>query len=206
MTRGTFIAVSGGEGSGKTSVLEALQARHPSFVMTREPGATPVGSAIRGVLLDHADLDPKPLTELFLFFADRAEHLEVVVEPSLAKGRTVVSDRYWMDTYAYQWHAAMGMKDDRAFRSLVEHAGFRDPDLWIWLDVDPKVGLTRRRGTGLFNRLDRKAVSFHRKVREGYGRLYRTAKFPKVRVDANQPFDSVVDAVERGIMKWCKKA
>ncbi len=206
MARGKLIAISGGEGSGKTSVIAALKGRHPEYCITREPGGTPVGEAIRGILLDQKDLDPAPLTELFLFFADRAEHLAKVVEPLLAQGKTVVTDRYWMDTYAYQWWTEMRQKNDRAFNAFVKNFGFREPDLWIWLDVDPKEGLTRRRGTGLFNRLDRKDLAFHTSVREGFRRLRATSTFPTVRIDSSKPLDAVVDAVDRVILQRLKRS
>lgn len=205
MARGKLIAISGGEGSGKTSVIAELKRRHPALVVTREPGATPVGEAIRSILLDQQELDPAPLTELFLFFADRAEHLTKVVEPSLARGKNVVTDRYWMDTYAYQWWAEMRQKNGKAFNALVEHFGFRKPDLWVWLDVDPKVGLTRRRGTGLFNRLDRKHLAFHRNVREGFKRLYRKAQFPKAHIDSGRPLGAVIAAVELALGKHLRR-
>lgn len=200
MTRGRLIAISGGEGSGKTSVIAALRERHPNLCITREPGGTPVGAAIRQILLDRAELDPRPLTELLLFFADRAEHCERVLEPSLRKGKRVLTDRYWMDSFAYQWYATMGNTNLRAFLSLVKEFSFTRPTRWIWLDVDPAVGLSRRRGTGLFNRLDRRQLAFHTKVREGYRRLYSAATFPKTRIDANRPFIDVLADAERAII------
>ncbi len=197
-SRGRFLVLSGGEGSGKTTLIERLHADHPEFVVTREPGGTAVGARIREILLDDAHLDPQPQTELFLFFADRAEHVTTVLRPALEAGQTVITDRYWMDTYAYQWRAAMQQSDDAPFMTLVNLFHFPIPDRWIWLDVEPAVGMTRRRGTTLFNRIDARALAFHERVREGYARLASRAPFPVDRIDANRTPDEVyADVVAR---------
>ncbi|MFH0829041.1 MAG: dTMP kinase [Candidatus Kerfeldbacteria bacterium] len=202
MRKGKFIAVSGGEGSGKTSLFTFLKKSYPEAIFTREPGGTPVGAAIRDILLDRHELDPTPEAELFLFFADRAEHINTVVAPSTKLGKHVFSDRYWMDTFAYQWWASMKRTDINAFMQLILAAGFPDPDLLIWLDIDPKVGITRRFGTGLFNRIDVKTLAFHRRVREGFTQLVRTVKFPYVRIDASKSFDEVRADVQQSLQKF----
>lgn len=185
MPRGRLIAISGGEGSGKTSVVAALKNYEPDFVYTREPGGTPVGVAIREILLNRTTLNPRPETELLLFSADRAEHVATVVRPALARDATVVTDRYWPDTFAYQWWASLQREDPRPFLDLMDRFEFPRPDLWIWLDVDPSVGLTRRRGAGDVNRIDAKALAFHARVREGFARLHRLQIFPAVRIDTS---------------------
>lgn len=202
MKQGRFIIVSGGEGSGKTSLFTFLKKSYPEAVFTREPGGTPVGVAIRDILLNRHELDPTPEAELFLFFADRAEHVKTVIAPSLQSGKHVFSDRYWMDTFAYQWWAAMKRTDTNAFMQLILAAGFPDPDLLIWLDIDPKVGIARRFGTGLFNRIDAKTLAFHRRVREGFARLVRTVKFPYVRIDASKSLDTIRADVRQALQKY----
>lgn len=199
MPHGRFIAISGGEGSGKTTVVTRLTERFEDFVYTREPGGTPVGVAIREVLLQRDSLNPQPETELLLFWADRAEHVATVVQPALAGGATVVTDRYWMDSFAYQWWASLKREDPKPFLRLVDQFGFPYPDLWIWLDVDPTIGLARRRGTAEYNRMDAKSLDFHRAVRKGFSRLAAVARFPVQRIDTSQPLERVVEEVAAAI-------
>lgn len=202
MPPGRFIVFSGGEGSGKTTVLDAMMKEFPDALRTKEPGGTPVGQAIRRILLDAHHLEPQPMTELFLFFADRAEHVATVVHPALAQGRTVMSDRYWMETYAYEWSAGMDRHDPKQFLELIQWAGFPAPDLWLWFDIDPAVGLQRRQATGQVDRIDAKALSYHERVRTGFRDLYESRLlFPAVRIDASQPVAKVIADVQATIMQ-----
>lgn len=205
--RGVFIVLSGGEGSGKSSVLKAIQPTFPEAVFTREPGGTAVGAKIRAILLDHGD-DPSPWTDLFLFFADRAQHVAEVVQPALQAGKVVFSDRYLPDTYAYQWFAAMGQRDPAVFLQLANAAAFPMPDLWLWLDVDPQEGLRRRRGTDKQDRMDRKDLAFHTSVREGFASLLTIDPWKRIgrRIDANQSFAAVVADVADSLQAFMRRA
>jgi dTMP kinase len=100
-TASHYICLSGGEGSGKTTVLERIRADFPSACMVREPGGTPFGVTMRTAILDRQYV-PNPWTELFLFMADRMEVHERLIRPALASGQTVISDRCWIETLVYQ--------------------------------------------------------------------------------------------------------
>ncbi len=170
-----FIVVEGGEGSGKSTVLDRLR-KDPEFsrlVYTREPGGTEIGERIRAILKDPS-LHPKVWTELFLFMAARSQLVEEVIRPKLASGQIVISDRYIYSTYAYQWFAGRGEKPPVDLMQLAEKAGMPTPGLLLWLDIDPTVGLTRRQQTEVIDRIDAQELAFHQRVREGFTFLFTT--------------------------------
>lgn len=181
--RPLFITFEGGEGAGKTTqilhVAAFLSARGRSCLLTREPGGTEIGKKIRALLLDPDHAAMAPLTELLLYMADRAEHIERVIRPALAQGRTVLCDRFFDATVVYQG-AARGLSMEWA-ESLHEivFPGVR-PDLTLLLDLPPELGLSRARRqmekggrAAREGRFENEDLSFHRRVREGYLELAR---------------------------------
>lgn len=199
MSEGKFIVFSGGEGSGKSTVLARLAEEYPQIIATREPGGTPLGTQLRGLLLNDPSAQPDPMAELMLFMADRAEHIAKVIRPALASGLIVITDRHWQDTFAYQWYAKMGRSDRREF------GGYMDPawpqPIWVWFDVEPKVGLQRRHATGEVNRFDAADLTFHTRVREGFKLLYHP-EFYGIRIDANQSPDEVYANVKAALATY----
>lgn len=184
-----FVTFEGTEGSGKSTALrgvaEALRARGLRVCESREPGAGPVGLAIRKVLLEGENLDP--WCELFLFLADRANHVASVIRPALARGEVVLCDRHADSTVAYQGHArGLPVEKLRELNALAT-GGIR-PDMTILLDLEPSIGLAR---LGERDRLDREPLDFHERVRAGF--LAEQAADPgRFRiVDASQSPDRV---------------
>lgn len=174
--RGRFIVLEGGEGAGKTGAIAALRAafaaRGLELTATREPGGTPEGAALRGLLLSRSAHDWTSTAELLLMTADRAQHVERVVMPALSAGRTVVSDRYVGSTLAYQG-AGRGLDTDLVLD--LHRRAVRDlwPDLMIVLDVPPEVGLARskaRLGLGAIDegRFEGLDLGFHHRVRQSF--------------------------------------
>ncbi|MEE4298394.1 MAG: dTMP kinase, partial [Pseudomonadales bacterium] len=146
--RGRFLSLEGGEGAGKSTNLEHvvafLERRGLSVEVTREPGGTALAEEIRTLLLAPRSEPPAPLTELLLVFAARAQHLAERIEPALAAGRWVVCDRFTDATFAYQGGGRqLGSGPIETLAELV-HAG-RWPDLTLYLDVPPELGLARAR-------------------------------------------------------------
>jgi dTMP kinase len=183
---GRFIVFEGGEGSGKSTAAKAvvrrLEASGREVVLTREPGGTPVGERVRALL--HEELTP--WAEAFAFLVARAQLVETVIRPALARGAVVICDRYAASTFAYQGYAR-GL-DLAALRAANAAAtGGLEPDLTVFLDIDPAVGVARKHGESEAIRTGREALDFHRRVRQGYLALMAEAPAGSwVRVDASR--------------------
>lgn len=173
-----FISLEGGEGAGKTTQIVHLAAyladRGLKTILTREPGGTAIGKRIRAVLLDPHHSGMAPETELLLYMADRAEHVQAVIRPALAAGTTVLCDRFFDATLVYQG-AARGLTAEWIARlhDLV-FAGLK-PDLTLLLDLPPEAGLARARRqlergvrSSRESRFEEEALAFHQRVRTGY--------------------------------------
>lgn len=201
---GKFITIEGGEGAGKSTVIaslrEALQARGHEVVLTREPGGTPSGEAIRALLLDPAHTLAAE-TELLLMFAARAQLVRELIRPSLTRGAFVVSDRFTDASFAYQG-GGRGIEMGRIAELERWAAGIK-PDLTFLLDVGVEQGLARARSRGGEpDRIEREHNGFFERVRATY--LVRAAAEPRrFRViDAGQPAEAVVAAVRVALDDW----
>ncbi|QTA91951.1 dTMP kinase [Desulfonema magnum] len=178
-----FITFEGTEGAGKTTqirhISEFLQNKGYHCVMTREPGSTKIGKKIRTILLDPDNNDMDSLTELLLYMADRVQHINKVVIPSLSEGKTVLCDRYSDATLVYQGFAR-GINIElikKLHRLILDDL---KPDMTFLLDLPPEIGLSRawkqiENGirTKLETRFEKETLAFHKKVREGYLALAR---------------------------------
>jgi dTMP kinase len=184
-----FITLEGPEGSGKTSQLvplaEYLRGQGRTVVTTREPGGTSIGDQVRSVLTNVQNTAMHPRTEILLFLAARAQHVEELIRPALSRGEIVICDRYADSTLAYQGYGH-GIDLDLLRRLLDFSTGGLQPDLTLLLDVDAETGLQRRRVGGDWNRLDAYSLAFHQRVRQGYLKL--AAESPKrwVVIDASR--------------------
>ncbi len=196
---GLFIVFEGIEGSGKTLQLKLLarylRKKGIKPLVTREPGGTRLGEGIRRLLLK--DGNPSPRAELFLYLADRAQHVKEVIRPALRGGRMVLCDRYYFSTLAYQGYAR-GL--DLAF---VEEAndraieGFK-PHLVVLLDLPVRVALERIRGRSL-DRMEQEAFSFHERVREGFWAQARREPDLFLVIDGTRMPEEVFQEVLKGV-------
>lgn len=163
--RGVFIALEGGEGSGKSTQAALLEAWLVGLghrvLLTREPGGTDVGAALRNLLLDPATGALAPRTEVLVYAADKAEHVDTVILPALRDGQVVITDRYVDSTLAYQGAGRAVDADDLEWIARWATAGLR-PHLTVVLDVDPAVGLRR---AGEPDRIESEPLAFHERVR-----------------------------------------
>lgn len=177
-SRGVFITVEGGEGSGKSCLITALSSWMTSsslpYVVTREPGGTPIGEKIRELFLGANSMEP--LTETLLLLAARVEHVSTVVEPALKKGQIVLCDRYVDSTMAYQGFGR-GMDSNLLWKLATEVAPLL-PDLTLYLDIPCTIGFQRVHGRQQErrDRLEAEEFSFHERVRAGF--LAMAAKSP----------------------------
>ena len=189
MSRGRFIAVEGGEGSGKTTCVRRLKEIVPSgsVVFTREPGGTPLAEEVRRILLMSTE-ERSVRTEFLLFSAVRSEHLERVVALALEQGIHVVTDRFDMSSWAYQV-CRNGLLRKLFFDIREVWAGVV-PDAYIYFDLSTEVGLSRRMTAGAENTFDERSIEFHHKVGRGY-REARRLFSNVIAINANLPQEEV---------------
>jgi dTMP kinase len=204
---GWFITFEGPDGCGKTTqvklLAEHLKAQGLDFVQTREPGGTDIGEQIRDVVHDPGNTAMHPHTEVLLYMASRAQHVEQLIRPNLEQGRIVLCDRYADSSLAYQGYGhQLNLESVRQLIAFAT-AGLK-PDLTVYLDIDPEEGLRRRQAArddgAEWNRLDDYELAFHRRVREGYRQLIAGEPERWIVVDASGPVEEVQTAVRREIM------
>ncbi len=215
---GLLLSLEGGEGAGKTTqqglLLNRLRGQGVRAISTREPGATALGVELRAMLMDLGKDIPSPQTELLLYLADRAQHVNEIIRPALQKGLVVVCDRFVDSSEVYQGRVR-GLGVDEVRRMNRWLCGEVWPELTILLDVEPETGLKRilerqgRLGLGP-DRLESESLAFHHAVREGF--LAQAAGEPgriKV-VPANLPPLEVAgriwELLEHKLQQWAPHA
>jgi dTMP kinase len=195
-----FISFEGTEGVGKTTLIrriyEALQAQGKDVVLTREPGGTKMAEDIRNLLLSvkHEE-NMCHDTELLLMYAARAQHLDQVILPALAAGKTVLCDRFTDASFAYQC-AGRGLSREK-LALLNQNFVNRMPDVTFWLDAPIELGMSRARARGELDRFEQEKVSFFEKVRAGYAELHEREPERIYRLDATQLPKAVYADAER---------
>ena len=199
-----FITLEGPEGSGKTSQLPALadylRSAGYDVVVTREPGGTPVGDQIRDVLMNLKNVSIVPRTEILLFLAARAQHVDGLIKPALDAGKIVICDRFGDSTLAYQGY---GHKTDLGtLRALLDFStGGLKPNLTLLLDIPVEEGFYRKQENSVeWNRLDAYDRAFHQRVRCGYLELAKEEPERWVVIDAAQAKEQVQEAMRRVIV------
>ncbi|MDQ6976164.1 MAG: dTMP kinase [Mariprofundaceae bacterium] len=195
-----FITFEGGDGVGKTTQIKLtadyLIARGIDICCTREPGATDLGVEIRALLLS-ARFSPVPEAELFLFLADRAQHVSTCIVPALAAGRWVLCDRYSDSTLAYQLAARRLVTQNNRLQSMLDFAELGvKPDTTLWFDLPPQQALERlQQRSETPNRLDAESMAFHQGVYDGF--LEIAKKTPRIhRIDATQGIKSIQQHIQ----------
>jgi dTMP kinase len=193
---GQFVTFEGGEGGGKSTQFARL-ARHiratgRTVVETREPGGTPQGESLRALLVTGATERWSAEAEALLNYAARDAHLRLLIRPALARGETVISDRFMDSTRAYQ--AIAGGCSEKLIDDLEEAiVGTTRPGLTIILDIDPELGLARARsrGAGMEDRYERKGLDFHRRIRAAFRSIAESDPARCRMIDASRSEDVV---------------
>jgi dTMP kinase len=217
---GKLVVLEGGEGCGKTTQLNRLSAwfaqksdfPFTTLKTTREPGGSPLCQTIRQVLLTpDRDEVMQNRTELLLYAADRAQHVDAWLRPWLNEGALVLCDRYTASTVAYQGY---GRGLDRPLIETLNQiaTGGLEADLTLWLDLDPEIGLARAQARGTRDRIEQADLKFHQNVRSGFAALHDAQKKTNpdrfIRIDASQSMDLVeqdlIQAIERVLPDWLR--
>jgi len=203
LKKGFFITFEGPEGSGKSTHARRLQKELLSLgydvVYTAEPGGTALGKRIRNILLEKENVRIDAHSELFLFEADRAQHVEEFIRPAIAKGKIVLCDRFNTATFAYQGYG-LGM-DMGLIRAMDRAAlGGISPNLIVLLDVDTKTGLRRATSTRGADRMEKRSVEFHKKVRRGYLALAKKSPRKIKVIKVREEIDATYEAVRRVVL------
>lgn len=204
--KGKFIVIEGGDGAGKDTQIEMLreefglpaQAGDESFVWTRDPGGTALGTRLREIVQYEQSVSKE--AELLLFLASRSQLVQEIILPSIAKGVHVVSNRFDLSTYAYQIYGRNRLDMKELIESMSNYArGTAVPDLLVLLDLEPRVGLQRLVERGIkLTRFEEEDVQFHERVRQGY--LEGAKKYPNVKiVDASRLVEEVYEDVRAAV-------
>lgn len=195
-----FVSLEGPDGCGKSTQAKMLAdwlkvSGHPTL-LTREPGGTAIGDQIRRVLMSLENRRMNPRTEFLLFSASRTQLVHEVIEPHLASGGVIVSDRFYDSSLAYQGYGH-GL-DEKALRDITQFVtGGLRPDLTLLLDIPVKVGLARRRDGGNWNRLDDYDLEFHDRARQGYLSLAKAEPSRWEVIDADRPTETIQSEIRR---------
>jgi dTMP kinase len=216
---GKLIVFEGGEGCGKTTQLGEIAswlkssgwlarlqpARLGDLLITREPGGTKLCSDIRQLLLTPHDELMTSTTELLLYAADRAQHVEGCLRPALDQGQIVLCDRYTDSTMAYQGYGR-GLDQNLITQLNTIATGGVRSDLTLWLDLDVAVGLARAKGRGKRDRIEEADFTFHQRVHQGFAALAKQEPNRVVRIDASlskvEVTREIIKALEDRFISW----
>lgn len=207
MKPGKFIVIEGLEGAGKSTAVAVIQqqlTQHGiAFINTREPGGTPIAEALRNIVKQGVDDEQVcDSTELLLMYAARAQLVETRIKPALAAGTWVIGDRHDLSSQAYQGGGRqLGLAKLQALKQLA--IGDFEPDLTLYLDIEPSLGLSRARERGALDRIEQQALSFFERSREVY--LAQAAASNNIKtIDASQQLASVSSDIEAAISAYLK--
>lgn len=199
-----FITFEGGDGTGKTTLIEklALDLENLGYeiVKSREPGGSRISEQIRNIILDIENTEMDYMTEAFLYAASRRQHLEEIIKPALNSGKIVLLDRYVDSSLAYQGYARnLGIEKVYEINNYAIDGFF--PDLTIYIDIDPIIGISRIKNNHRdMDRLDLEKIEFHKLVRDGY--LKVSEMFPeriKV-VDGNRKIEEIYQEIKKIVL------
>lgn len=202
-TLGIFIALEGGEGAGKSSLIKLLHdkisGRFPALeiIVTREPGSSSIGTSVRDLLL-HNNEKVIPEAEALLFAAERAQHVYEIIKPALERGALVICDRFIGSSVAYQG-IARGLGAENISSISAFATGGLTPDRTYILDVDPKIGLARKHDQKELNSMETESLEFHYAVREAFLELSRQPN--TLLIDANNALEDSADYCAFDIVK-----
>lgn len=203
--KGKFIVLEGLEGAGKSTAHQAVLAQLkaagiPDVVMTREPGGTPLAEKLRHLIKHELEEPVTDKAELLMLYAARVQLVENVIKPALAEGKWVLADRHDMSTQAYQ---GGGRQLDQHLLDTLKRTvlGKFEPDLTIYLDIDPVIGLERARGRGELDRIEQQSLDFFYRTRQRYLELTQNNE-KAVIINAEQPMENVAADIQQAVKNF----
>ena len=204
--KGLFISFEGGEGSGKSTqiklISKSLNKDNLSYVLTREPGGTPVSEEIRKILVSGKVEKLDSYSELLCFTAARRQHLKEIIIPALNAGQIVICDRYIDSTFVYQGFVG-GVREEIIHKLHNDFCYNLYPDLTILLDIDAKIGLNRKKFSNLNeDRFENQNFDFHNKVREKYLDLSNLYSDRFIKIDANLNENKIFNLIKNKIFNF----
>ncbi len=207
--RGLFISFEGIDGAGKSTHLNALarafEVQGRVVTLTREPGGTPLAEKLRAIILNDA-MDA--LTEAMLVFAARRDHLQQLIEPALARGEVVISDRFTDATFAYQgggrgydWQTLLYLERLVQTAQGLEGDFVHQPDLTLWFELDPEIAAQRLAGARVPDKFESQSAAFFDRVSHGYARRLQADPSRFARIAADNPREAVWQAVLQAVQQ-----
>ncbi|MBQ9157044.1 MAG: dTMP kinase [Eubacterium sp.] len=191
--RGTFIVMEGPDGSGKSTQIELLKEyldqKGQEYIVTREPGGTVIGEAIRGIILNPEYNEMSDVTEMLLYAASRAQLMKEVIVPAIESGKVVISDRFVDSSMVYQG-IARGLGAETVSAVNAPGIGNYRPDRVFFIDIPEEEGLRRKKEQKKLDRLEQESIDFHHMVSKGYRKVL--ARRPDVvQIDGTLPIDEI---------------
>ncbi|GEA49556.1 thymidylate kinase [Vibrio inusitatus NBRC 102082] len=206
MGQGKFIVVEGLEGAGKSTAIASIMSVLTSsgisnIVSTREPGGTPLAEKMRALVKEeHEAEELQDITELLLMYGARVQLVETVIKPALTAGDWVVGDRHDLSSQAYQGGGRQIPAETMLSLRQISLGDFK-PDLTLYMDIEPRLGLERARGRGDLDRIEKMDISFFERARERYLALANSDSSILI-INAAQPIDKVARDIEATLVHW----
>lgn len=208
--KGYFITIEGTDGAGKTTQIsllaDYLKQKNIDFLLTREPGGTPISEKIREILLDISNQELCSNAEVLLYAASRAQHLQQKILPAVKKGKLVLCDRFVDSSIAYQ---AFGRGIDREQVKAINQFATSgiEPDLTIYLDLPPQKGILRKQKEQLheIDRMEQEKMEFHKKVYEGFQILAQNYPQRIQKIDASKTIEEVQKEIQTKIERLLER-
>ncbi|PMG37304.1 dTMP kinase [Vibrio breoganii] len=206
MEQGKFIVVEGLEGAGKSTAIASIMSVLTSsgienIVSTREPGGTPLAEKMRALVKEEYEAEEiQDITELLLMYGARVQLVETVIKPALSSGNWVVGDRHDLSSQAYQGGGRQIPAETMQSLKQISLGDFK-PDLTLYMDIEPRLGLERARGRGDLDRIEKMDISFFERARERYLELANSDSSILI-INAAQPIDKVASDIEAALIHW----
>ncbi|MEZ9923999.1 dTMP kinase [Vibrio breoganii] len=206
MEQGKFIVVEGLEGAGKSTAIASIMSVLTSsgienIVSTREPGGTPLAEKMRALVKEeHEAEEIQDITELLLMYGARVQLVETVIKPALSSGNWVVGDRHDLSSQAYQGGGRQIPAETMQSLKQISLGDFK-PDLTLYMDIEPRLGLERARGRGDLDRIEKMDISFFERARERYLEMANSDSSILI-INAAQPIDKVASDIEAALIHW----